>query len=132
MSQQHNEGWIHGDIAGRNILYSTDTNGRKTFRLCDLSFAERWHCDYDRHDDIGDLYKVFLCYDEDDDDEDDDDEGDNDEDEADEDEDDEDEDEDDEDEDDEDDDAEDEDEENGVGEDDEDEETDPVVVRYKD
>lgn len=127
MSQQHNEGWIHGDIAGRNILYSTDTNGRKTFRLCDLSFAERWHSADDKHGDVGDLYKVFLCYDEDDDDEGDDDEGGN---------------EDDEDEDDEDDDAqdeeeedgggEDEDEEDGGGEDEEDDETDPVVVRYKD
>ncbi|PBK88862.1 hypothetical protein ARMGADRAFT_1083971 [Armillaria gallica] len=123
----HNEGWIHGDIAGRNILYSTDTNGRKTFRLCDLSFAEWWHCDSDRHDDVGDLYRVFLCYDEDDDDEGDDDEDEDDEDEDDEDED-EDEDENDEDEDDEEDDAEDEDEEDGVGEDDEDDETDPVVA----
>ncbi|KAK0186617.1 hypothetical protein F5146DRAFT_1161857, partial [Armillaria mellea] len=69
----HNEGWIHGDIAGRNILYSTDTDGRKNFRLCDLSLAAQVHCDDDKRGDVVDLVRMLYLY-EDDEDEDDDDE----------------------------------------------------------
>ncbi|KAK0199946.1 hypothetical protein DFS33DRAFT_206493 [Desarmillaria ectypa] len=63
----HKEGWVHGDISQRNILYSTDTDGRKKFRLCDLSLAERWQCEVDRRDEIIKLLDILYPCEEDED-----------------------------------------------------------------
>ncbi|KAK0235343.1 hypothetical protein EDD85DRAFT_842621 [Armillaria nabsnona] len=68
----HKTGWVHGDIAGRNIPYSTDTNGRKKFRLCDLALAEEWDCREDTRDETFNLFKILHPFEEEDDDDDDD------------------------------------------------------------
>ncbi|KAK0450360.1 uncharacterized protein EV420DRAFT_750912 [Desarmillaria tabescens] len=68
LSTFHKEGWLHGDIAERNILYSTGTDGRKQFRLCDLSLAERWECELDKRDEIFELFKILHPCEEDEDD----------------------------------------------------------------
>ncbi|PBK71298.1 hypothetical protein ARMSODRAFT_973750 [Armillaria solidipes] len=56
----HKKGWVHGDIAERNILYSIDTNGRKKFRLCDLALAEKWECREDTRDETFNLFEILY------------------------------------------------------------------------
>ncbi|KAK0414396.1 hypothetical protein EV421DRAFT_1748749, partial [Armillaria borealis] len=69
----HRKGWVHGDIAERNILHSIDTNGRKKFRLCDLALAEQWECREDTRDETFNLFEILYPYDEEEEEDDDDD-----------------------------------------------------------